>query len=141
MRKSESSRGVIKCPGLCAWAVFILFYGICFTSIPGVCLELHRHDVALGLDDGRPGGLVAAEDADLPRAVDRGTVEGGDVVELATRVDLQLQVVESVMSTPLIPSDEKLSKFGHFVIVVQLTFCPCWSVNQLHNSQKMAKVG
>ena len=65
--------------------------------IPGICLELHRHDVAPGLDDGRPGGLVAAEHAELPRAVERVAVEGGDVVELASRVNLQLEVVKSVM--------------------------------------------
>ena len=68
-----------------------------FLCFPGICLELHRHDVAPGLDDGRPGGLVAAEHAELPRAVERGAVEGGDVVELASRVNLQLEVVKSVM--------------------------------------------
>ena len=67
---------------------------------------MHRHDVAFGLDDGWPGGLVAAEHADLPRPVDRGAVKGGDVVELAPRVDLQLQVVKSVMLSILISGTE-----------------------------------
>ena len=56
--------------------------------IPGIGLELHRHNVALGLDHGRPGGLVAAEHANFPCAVERGAVEGGDVVELASRMNL-----------------------------------------------------
>ena len=65
--------------------------------LPGISLELHRHHVALGLDDGRPRRLVAAEPADLLRAVERRAVEGGDVVVLAARVDLQLEVVKSAM--------------------------------------------
>ena len=67
---------------------------------------MHRHDVAFGLDDGWPGGLVAAEHADLTSAVDCGAIKGGDVVELAPRVDLQLQVVKSVIFSLLISGTE-----------------------------------
>ena len=53
------------------------------------------HDVAPGLDDGRLRRLVAAEEADAARQVQRaGAVEGRHVVEVAPRVRLQLQVVE-----------------------------------------------
>ena len=39
------------------------------------------------------------------------------------------------------PSSGKLPKFSNFLIVVQLIFCIRWFVNQLHNNQKMIKLG
>ena len=35
----------------------------------------------------------------------------------------------------------KLPKFGNFMIVVQLIFCPRWPVNHLYNNKEIVKLG
>ena len=60
-----------------------------------ISLELDGQDVSDRLQDRRRHRLVAAVPAEFVGSIQRLALEGGHVVELASRLSFQLQKVES----------------------------------------------